>query len=333
MTPWPARVAFDVLVVGKRLGILLLVVMTYYIAAGVVIQLFRVGTLDLGRAGSLTNLVILGLLMGLRNRAAYERWWEARGLWGQLTNDTRNLAAKCAAFVPADALARSRVASLLVIFPEALKHHLRNTSFRLRDFPGFEHEAEDPPHVPLYLARRLFAIVADWKRDGHIDQGVLWVLDAHARGLLDVCGACEKIRNTPLSPSYKSLLRAGLALNVLFAPWLIVPESGFWSLPVVLLACFFLCGVELIDSILEEPFGHERDDLDLDRYCRTIREGVEGSLPPPPDRPPEPGRGVEPARGPGGEADRGEVGSARGVAPLTDDDQPDREHAERDAVA
>jgi predicted membrane chloride channel (bestrophin family) len=61
--------------------------------------------------------------------------------------------------------------------------------------------------------------------------------------------------------------------------WLLVPESGFWSLPVILLVCFFLFGVELIDSIVEEPFGRERDDLDLDRYCRTIREGVEGSLP------------------------------------------------------
>ena len=40
--------------------------------------------------------------------------------------------------------------------------------------------------------------------------------------------------------------------------------------------CFFLFGVELIDSIVEEPFGRDRDDLDLDRYCRTIREGVEG---------------------------------------------------------
>ena len=82
----------------------------------------------------------------------------------------------------------------------------------------------------------------------------------YARGLLDVCGGCEKIRNTPLSPSYKDLLRTGLVLDVLISPWLLVPESGFWSLPVVLLACFFLFGVQLIDAIVEEPFGHERDD-------------------------------------------------------------------------
>lgn len=279
MTPWPARESFDVRVVGERLGLLLLAVAAYFAAAGLLIQWLQVRVVEVGSAAALINTVILSLLMGFRNSVAYQRWWEARGLWGQLTNDSRNLAAKCPAFVPADALARSRVADVLVGFAEALKRHLRDESPRLRDLPGFEADEADPPHVPLYLARRLFAVLADFKREGHVDQAVLWVLDAHARGLLDVCGACEKIKTTPLSPSYKGLLRAGLVLNVLAAPWLTVPEVGYWGLPVFELACFFLFGVELIDSIVEEPFGRERDDLDLDRYCRTIRDGVEASLP------------------------------------------------------
>jgi len=279
MTPWPARESFDVRVVGERLALLLLAVLAYWVAAGLMIRWLQFRVIDLGSAAALINTVILSLLMSFRNSAAYQRWWEARGHWGQLTNDSRNLAAKCAAFLPADVLARSRVGEVLVNFAEALKRHLRDESPRLRDLPGFEGDEADPPHVPLYLARRLFAILADWKREGHVDQAVLWVLDVHARGLLDVCGACEKIKTTPLSPSYKGLLRAGLVLNVLAAPWLSVPEVGFWGLPVFELVCFFLFGVELIDTIVEEPFGKERDDLDLDRYCRTIREGVEASLP------------------------------------------------------
>jgi putative membrane protein len=119
--------------------------------------------------------------------------------------------------------------------------------------------------------------MAEWERTGQIHTPQFLALDTHATGLLDVCGACEKIKTTPLSRSYIGLLRAGLVLNVLAEPWLSMPELGFWSLPVFLLACFFLFGVELIDTIVEEPFGRERDDLD--RYCRTIRQGVETSLP------------------------------------------------------
>jgi len=278
MTSWRVGESFTILVIGKQLTVLLIAVAVYYVTVGLVIQSFQLQGMHRGSAGSLMNTLLLGMLLSFRNQAAYARWWEARGLWGQLTNDCRNLAAKCAAFVQTDVLARSRFVEILVNFPEALKRHLRTESPRLRDLPGFEHENADPSHVPLYLVRRLFAAVADWKRDGHIDQGVLWVLNDHARGLLDVCGGCEKIQNTPLSPSYKVLLRSGLVLNVLAAPWFVVPADGLWTLPVVLLVCFFLFGVELIDSIVEEPFGRERDDLDLDRYCRTIREGVEECL-------------------------------------------------------
>jgi putative membrane protein len=279
MTPWPARETFDIAVIGKRLAMLLLGVTAYYLASGYLLLSFHLPGIQRVGAESLINTVILGLLMGFRNRAAYGRWWEGRSLWGKLVNDSRNFAAKSAAFVPPEALSTSGVADILIGFPEALKRHLRGESFHLKDISGFEREQEAPSHVPLYLARRLFAAIASWKGDGHIDQAELWILDGHAAGLLDVCGGCEKIRNTPLSPSYKGFLRTGLALNVLSAPWILIPDSGWASLPVVLLACFFFFGVELIDSIVEEPFGKERDDLDLDRYCKTIEDGVLACLP------------------------------------------------------
>lgn len=284
MTPWPTRQMFDVVVVGRRLGLVLVAVTAYWMAAALTIGWLQLRAIEFGTAATLVNTIILGLLLGFRNTAAYQRWWEARGLWGRLTNDSRNLAVKCAAFVPADVLARSGVGLVLGGFAEALNRHLRDESPRLRDLPGFEGEAADPAHVPLYLAGRLFQVIAGWKRDGQIDHAMLLVLDEHARGLLDVCGACEKIKNTPLSPSYKGLLRAGLVLNVLAEPWLAVPETGYWDLPAFLLVCFFLFGVELIDSIIEQPFGRDRDDLDLDRYCGTIRDSVRDSLPAVPGR-------------------------------------------------
>ncbi|HEY3788050.1 MAG TPA: bestrophin family ion channel [Urbifossiella sp.] len=279
MTPWFTRDSFYVVYFGKRLVLLLLAVSAYCIAVGLAIRWFDIRAIEWGGAASLINTLILSLLMSFRNSVAYQRWWEARGLWGQLTNDSRNLAVKLAAFLPPDVLARSGVVALLTGFAESLKRHLRDEKPRLRDLPGFENEAAEPPHLPVYLAGRLFALVAEWKRAGQVDQGVLWILDRHLVGFLDVCGGCEKIRSTPLSPSYKSLLRTGLVLNVLAEPWLTMPEIGYWALPIFLLVCLFLFGVELLDSIIEQPFGPERDDLDLDRYCRTIHEGVEAALP------------------------------------------------------
>jgi len=279
MAYWSAFGALTLLAIGKRLGLLLVAVAAYSVAADWCVRSMHLRIPDWGGVASLINTVILGLLMSIRNRAAYDRWWEARGLWGQLTNDSRNLAAKVAAFVPATASARARVGDTLAGFAVALKRHLRDERPRLREISGFEKETDDPPHVPLYLAQRLYTVVAGWKRDSVMDGVTQWVLDPHLRALLDVCGGCEKIRYTPISPSYKSLLRTGLVVNVLGGPWFIAPEFGLWGVPVFELMCFFLLGVELIDTVVEEPFGRERDDLDLDTYCRTIRDGVAASLP------------------------------------------------------
>src|SRR6185312_8171951 len=102
MTPWSARESFDVLVVGRRLLEVLFGVTVYCVAAGAVIIHFKLPAVNWGSATALINTVILSLLLSFRNSAAYQRWWEARGLWGKLVNDSRNFAAKCAAFVPAE---------------------------------------------------------------------------------------------------------------------------------------------------------------------------------------------------------------------------------------
>src|SRR5687767_3635750 len=138
MTPWHVRETFDVLVIAKQLGALLFGVAAYYVAAGLVAQTFGMPKFESGPEASLINTIVLSLLMGFRNRAAYQRWWDARGLWGQLVNDSRNLAAKCAAFVPPEALTHSHVAEILVNFADALRRHLRGEELHLRNLPGFE---------------------------------------------------------------------------------------------------------------------------------------------------------------------------------------------------
>jgi len=271
--------ALHLVTLGKRLAVLLLGLAVY---SGVILFLRRrdYGPSSEGVQMELINGIILGLLLTFRNRAAYERWWEARRLWGQLTNDCRNLACKLAAFVPPDVVADSKVGSLIAAFPEALKRHLRGEPNQLQDLQGFEKEVAQPAHLPSYLAGRIYATIASWNSTGLIHDTMLRVLDTNLQGLLDVCGGCERILSTPLSRSYKALLRTGIIANLLAAPWVTPLELGTWGMAGIELGSFFLLGVELVDSVIEEPFGLEHDDLDLNRYCQTIRESVATCLTP-----------------------------------------------------
>jgi putative membrane protein len=222
---------------------------------------------------ALLNTAILGLLVSFRTKVAYDRWWEARVLWGGLVNNSRNLCLKARALAGLDPAERARLAALVAGFAVALMRHLRGP-LKLADLSGFEKQTATPGHVPLYLAGEVHEAVAAWRAAGRIDGHMHQMLDAHAAALMDVCGACERIRNTPLAPSYLSLLRHGLVLGFLATPWALEQSLGAWSIIVQAVAVYFLFGIELTAEAVEQPFGSDGDDLALEAYCETIRKSA-----------------------------------------------------------
>lgn len=232
---------------------------------------------------SVVNAVLLGVLLGFRNREAYERWWEARKLWGQLINDSRNLCLKVGVLVNPSADERQAFARLVVGFAVVLKKHLRGGQ-PLQTVPGFETNPATPTHVPAHMAGRVYTQLKAWRTAGAISDIEFLALDPHARALLDVCGACERIRSSPVPLSYRSLLRHGTVLYLITAPWFMTAEYHYWAIPVVSLMAYFLLGTELTAENVEEPFGGDADDLTLTTYCDVIRksctEVLEVELPP-----------------------------------------------------
>src|ERR1700722_18871728 len=64
----------------------------YALVVGFIVDKYDINMTRFGAEISFANSLILGLLLSFRNRAAFDRWWEARGLWGQLINESRNFA-------------------------------------------------------------------------------------------------------------------------------------------------------------------------------------------------------------------------------------------------
>ena len=91
------------------------------------------------------NALILGILLRFRNREAYDRWWEARKLWGQLVNDSRNLCLKARAPPGLSPDDRRRLGGWWPGSRSALKNHLRDGG-PLRAVPGFEKDTANPAH-------------------------------------------------------------------------------------------------------------------------------------------------------------------------------------------
>ncbi|MBN9524188.1 hypothetical protein J0H58_37705 [bacterium] len=224
-------------------------------------------------AVGLLNGLVISVLIGFRTKAAYDRWWEGRCLWGELTNHSRNLCLKAARLADLPEGERRELFRLVSGFPLALMKHLRE-GLALQDVPGFEKDAAAPAHVPAELAGRVFALLARWRAAGRIDGYTQLALDTHAQALMNVCGACEKVRHTPLPGTYLALLRHGLVLSFLFVPWHLTHLLGAWALVVQALVVYFLLGIELTAEEVEQPFGHDPDDLPLETFCLNIRRNA-----------------------------------------------------------
>lgn len=217
--------------------------------------------------------VILGWLLVFRTNVAYGRWWEARTLWGQLVNASRNLAVKVTSLKNVtDADLRS-ARKLIISFAPLLRDHLRNEVQASRS-EVLEPDQEHLPHAPSDIVQRLYLLTGRWKGAGVIDGHDLRIIDHDASRLLDICGGCERIRNTRTVRSYRIFARQCVFLFLITFPWGIADDFHWWTVPLTVITAYFMLGLEIVAEHVEEPFGYDDDDLDLDGLCITIATSV-----------------------------------------------------------
>jgi putative membrane protein len=258
--------------ITRRLSLWLLAAVAYMALVAIVEHLAKLPHWPVGDEVAAILGFALGILLVFRTNTAYERWWEARKQWGQLVNDIRNLMLKARAHAAVPEEQFQQLNRLLIAFPHALRLHLRGVDV-IASVPGFADDLSTFSHPPGYIAGMVHQMLDRWNRHGQLADS-LWILDIHARSLMDVCGACERIRNTPLASSYRSLVRWSMLLYVLAAPWSVSLDTGWALFPVLVTTVAFLFGMELTAEVVEEPFGTQSDDLPLDEFCGAMERFV-----------------------------------------------------------
>ncbi len=215
----------------------------------------------------------MALLIAFRTNRAYERWWEARAQWGKLVNVSRNLAVKVRELHEPNEADCQHVRNVIVAFAMGLRDHLRDKPV-LKNLPGLENSNAVPGHMPSYIVRRLYRQFRQWQAAGKLTDEQLWVLDRETRELLEVCGSCERIKNTLMSISWQAFTRQCIAIYLFVLPWGMVDAYGVWTIPLTAVVAYFVIAGEGIAHYVEEPFGIEEDHLDLDRIVLGIDRSV-----------------------------------------------------------
>lgn len=223
----------------------------------------------------------ISMLLVFRTNTAYDRWWEGRKLWGSLVNGSRNLAIKLSAFLPeTEAAQRSFFLKIIPAFAFALHNHLHSEKVRIELFEeDHEHKhifdsIDQKKHIPNQIALLMMQHVQKLHKEGKITGEQLIVLNTELPLFTDICGACERIKNTPIPFSYSVFIKKFIFFYIMTLPFGYVFNLGYLVVPVVVFVFYVLASLELIAEEIEDPFGGDANDVPTIKLAQNIQRNI-----------------------------------------------------------
>lgn len=220
----------------------------------------------------------LSMLLVFRINTAYERWWEGRKLWGSLVNNSRSLMAKLQASLALKAPGDLEyLRSAIALFPSILRDHLRNTSYEIpvtESFPADREEYTHTQHKPLYVYSQIVQRLERLRSERTLSDEQVLFINPEIFSLIDITGACERIKNSPIPFSYSLFLKKSLFVYIITMPIPFSAEFGYWAVLAVMVIFYTFASLELVSEEVEEPFGIEANDLPTDELAEKIYTDV-----------------------------------------------------------
>lgn len=248
-------------------------------AFSAIVAFLELHFLKLSEGNSISNInmvhsilgFVISLLLVFRTNTSYDRWWEGRRMLGQLTNVSRNLAIK----IKSLRLGKEENDFFAYAIPKyafALKEHLREKLYFGKN--SFLIEVDGGKHIPNQIAGSMSARLFDLNAASRLTGEQLIILSADLNQFTDICGACERIKKTPIPFSYSAFIKKFLFIYVITLPFGWVFSLGFMVVLVVPFVLYVLASLELIAEEIEDPFGHDANDLPVDDICNNIEKHI-----------------------------------------------------------
>ncbi len=218
---------------------------------------------------------IISLVLVFRINSAYDRWWEGRKLWGSLLNNSRNLAIKLHALIPQSSIIeRKEISNLIANYAYVLKEHLRNNPYPnlIVDCVTLTKEKyADASHKPNYIAKELTNYTINVCQKSQKTSNDYLLISENIDDMTEICGACERIKNTPIPYSYSIFIKKIVFIYIITMPIAFGLTAGFWSIPIVMIMFYAFASLELISEEIEDPFGTDENDLPTDEIAEKIK--------------------------------------------------------------
>jgi len=226
----------------------------------------------------------LAFLIGFRNNSAYDRWWEARQIWGKLVNDSRHFGLKTISFLSNEwnpALtdgdldtARKRLVYRHIAFVWACNKHIRKNPWEETIQPfisGEEFEKlKQAQHIPLTLLKYQVQDIKALYEQKYFEDYRHLSFDEIMENFNDALGKSERIKNTVFPMQYNWYMQYAIWVFLILLPFSLAPHLGNFLFPISCIVGFVFIVLEYLGRHLEKPFENHPNDTPIDALSRTI---------------------------------------------------------------
>ncbi len=231
----------------------------------------------------------ISLLLAFKLNQSYDRWWEARKIWGEINNDSRSLILEIKGFIPDTSLRENQTQLLLrqmsfrqIGWCYCLGQALRaqNPVENLEGFVSQKEldELEGQNNKALYLLMLQMNDLKKLHRDNSInDYQQIKIQDTITR-LCNSMGKSERINSTVFPATYGKFIRFFIYLFLATLSMVLVETAGIWEIPILIIIAtpFFL--LEKSAVLMQDPFRNRPTDTPVTTIARNIEINIKQLL-------------------------------------------------------
>ena len=222
--------------------------------------------------------IAIAIFLGFRNSASYNRFVEARNLWGTVLIAERTLMRQLKNILPTEHATHRKIASYLIAFSWSLKHQLRKTH------PGADLNRLLPPDTVAEIlgssmpTNRILLLVGhelgQLREAGKVSDITYGLMDNKLDELAHVLGGCERLASTPVPFAYTLILQRTVYLFCTLLPFALVGDLHYMTPFVSVFISYTFLSWDSLAEELEDPFGTAANDLPLNAMCNTIERNL-----------------------------------------------------------
>ena len=217
----------------------------------------------------------LAIFLGFRNSVAYQRYWEARTLWGELLISARNLTRQVQDHMPElSREQRLHILQPLLAYPYVLRNFLRGVVYDNTNRVLPDGELQAHPQAPALILALLSKRLNQQAYQYGLNPMMQAQMDRQLNQLSQVLGGCERIKSTPIPYPYILMLHRIVHVYCFLLPFCLIDSIGWLTPLAVCVLAYTFFGLDALGDQIADPFDTQDNDLPLDAMSRGIETAV-----------------------------------------------------------